>query len=165
MNRTRRIGPKTFVPFRKIIEDFCRSVSCNTQPNCRTSFAVATALLSPFSFVFSLVVPQPSSAETSTYRRIYIPISVLQNWHSGGCQSSQGDLVQVPCKKSLHGCRLVSPDGLLPLKFLFLDALLPLGVGGLEDGAVFTVGFACSFPSYQKLHLSPLEHCPFAFHR
>ena len=55
--------------------------------------------------------------------------------------------MQVPFNKSLHGCRLVSPDGLLPLKFLVLDALLPLGVGGLEDGAVFTVGFACSFPS------------------
>ena len=77
-------------------------MSCNTQPNCRTSFAVATALLSPFSFVFSLVVPQPSSAETSTGRRIYIPISVLQNFHSGGCQSSQGNLVQVPSRSSVR---------------------------------------------------------------
>ena len=30
--------------------------------------------------------------------------------------------MQVPLKKSLHGSRLVFPDGLLPLKLLFLDA-------------------------------------------
>ena len=52
VNRTRRIGPNTFAPFRKIIEDSGGSVSCNTQPNCRTSFAGATALLSPLFFGF-----------------------------------------------------------------------------------------------------------------
>ena len=50
----------------------------------------------------------------------------------------------VPFKKFLHGCRLVFPDGLLPLKLFFLDALLPLGVGGSEGGAVFGVGFVRS---------------------
>ena len=72
--------------------------------------------------------------------------------------------VQVPFKKFLHGCRLVFTDGLLPLRFLLLDALVPLGVGGSEDGAVFGVAFARSWPSCRKLHWSPLEHSPFAFH-
>ena len=92
------------------------------------------------------------------------PDPVLQNWHPGGSQYSQGNLVQVPFKKCLHGCRLDFPDWLLPLTFLCLDALLPLGVGGSVGGAVFGVGFARSLLSCQKLHWSPLEHCPFAFH-
>ena len=52
MNRTRRIGPNNFVPFQEIVAESGGSVSCGTQPNCRTSFAIATALLSPFLFVF-----------------------------------------------------------------------------------------------------------------
>ena len=47
MNRTCRIEPKTFVSFRKIAEDSGGSTSCNFQSNCRTSFTIATALLSP----------------------------------------------------------------------------------------------------------------------
>ena len=58
--------------------------------------------------------------------------------------NSQSNLVHVPLKKFLHGCRLVFPDGLLPPRLLFLDALLPLGVGGSEDGAVVGVDFARS---------------------
>ena len=42
----------------------------------------------------------------------------------------------------MHGCRSNFPDRLRPLKLFFLDALLPLCVGGSEDGAVFGVGFA-----------------------
>ena len=63
---------------------------------------------------------------------------------SGGCQLAQNSSLQVHLMKSLYGCRLVFSDGLLPLKFLFLDALLPVGVGGSEDGAVFGVGFTRS---------------------
>ena len=63
------------------------------------------------------------------------------------------DFVQVPFTKFLHGFRLVVPDGLQPLSFLFLDALLPPSVvGGPEDGTVFGVGFACSSLSCWKLH-------------
>ena len=40
------------------------------------------------------------------------------------CQYSQGDSVQAPFKKDLHGCRANFPDGLLPLTFSFLDALV-----------------------------------------
>ena len=36
------------------------------------------------------------------------PDSALQNWHSRGCQYSQSNLVQVPFKKYLHGCRRVT---------------------------------------------------------
>ena len=53
--------------------------------------------------------------------------------------------MQVPFKKSLHGCRANFPDGLRPLRFLFLDALLPLGVGGSEGGAVFGFRFCTLF--------------------
>ena len=69
------------------------------------------------------------------------PIQTYRIGHSGGCQVSQGILVQIPFKKSLHGCRLDFPDGLLPLRLLFLNALPPLCVGGSEDGTVFGVGF------------------------
>ena len=44
--------------------------------------------------------------------------------------------MQVPFKKFLHGCRLDFPDWLLTLRLLFLTALLPLGVGGSDGGAV-----------------------------
>ena len=37
VNHTRLIGPQTFAPFRKIDENSGGSVSCNTQPNFRTS--------------------------------------------------------------------------------------------------------------------------------
>ena len=46
---------------------------------------------------------------------------------------SQDILVQVHSKKCLHGCRLDFPDWLLRL--IFLNVLLPLGVGGSEGGA------------------------------
>ena len=46
---------------------------------------------------------------------------------------------------------------------LFLDALLPPGVGGSEVGAACGVGFARSLLSCRKLHLSPFEHWPFLF--
>ena len=45
LNRPRRVGPKTSVPFRKINEDSGGSVSCNAQPNCKVpSFTLRTAL-------------------------------------------------------------------------------------------------------------------------
>ena len=50
--------------------------------------------------------------------------------------------MQVHFKEFLHGCRLDFPDCLMPLRLLFLDALLPLGVGGSEDGAAFGVDLA-----------------------
>ena len=48
VNRTHRIGFSMFELFRKIVEDFGGSISWNTQPNCRVTFNIATALLSPF---------------------------------------------------------------------------------------------------------------------
>ena len=60
--------------------------------------------------------------------------------------------MQVPFKKFVHGCRLVFPDGLLPLRLLILDALLPLGVVAqkMERFLVSVLRW--------KLHWSPLEH-------
>ena len=54
VNRTR---PKTFGPFLEIVTDSGGSTSCDTQPNCRTSFTKATAslyttLLRPFVGLF-----------------------------------------------------------------------------------------------------------------
>ena len=45
--RTRGIGPKIVVPFREIAADSGGSTFCDTQHNCRTSFTITTALLSP----------------------------------------------------------------------------------------------------------------------
>ena len=75
VNCTRRIGPKTFVLFRKIDKDSSGSVSWNTQTNCRTSFhhshcTFVTILIR----LFAGLSPQPACAETSTYCRIYNPI-------------------------------------------------------------------------------------------
>ena len=52
--------------------------------------------------------------------------------------------MQEPFKKFLHGCRLDFPNWFLPLRLLFLDALLPLGDGGSDGGAVFWCRF-CTF--------------------
>ena len=75
MNRTRRIGPKTFVLFRKIDKDSGGCVSWNTHPNCRTSFNNSHCIfVTTFLGAFYLVVPQPSCAKTSTCCRLYNPI-------------------------------------------------------------------------------------------
>ena len=50
--------------------------------------------------------------------------------------------MQLLSKKFLHGCGLDFPDWLLPLTFLFLDARLPVGVGGSENGVSLGVGFS-----------------------
>ena len=71
VNRTRRIGPNSFGTFLEVDGDSGGSASCDTQPICRTLFTINTALLSP---LFYQVVPQPSSAETSTPRRTCNPI-------------------------------------------------------------------------------------------
>ena len=62
-----------------------------------------------------------------------------KSWHSGGCQYSQSDLVQVPFKKFLHGGRLNFSDWFLPLAFRFLDTLLPRVFEdcGSEGGSAF----------------------------
>ena len=54
MHRTRRICSNTFVLFLEIIEGSGGSASCGTQLNCRTPFAITTALLS--SPLFHLLV-------------------------------------------------------------------------------------------------------------
>ena len=77
----------------------------------------------------------------STLRRIYIPLLTYRIESREDAISHKAISVQVPSKKLLHGCRLDYPDCLLPLRLLFLDAFLPLGVGGSEGGAAFGVGF------------------------
>ena len=57
MNRTRRIGPKTLVPFRAIAADCVGSTSFDAQLNCRTLFhnsycTFVTTLLRPFVGLF-----------------------------------------------------------------------------------------------------------------
>ena len=72
VNRTCRIGPKTFVLFREIDEE--SGGSCVLNPTVvHLSLLPLHFCHHPFS-VFYLVVPQLSCAETSTLCRIYIPI-------------------------------------------------------------------------------------------
>ena len=78
MNRTRRIGPTTFVPFLEIAADSGGSESCDTQLNCRTLFAMLLHFCHHPVSAFCLVVPQLSSAEISTLRRIYKPIQTFR---------------------------------------------------------------------------------------
>ena len=122
--------------FRKIDEDFGGTISWNTQPNCRASSQKPLHFCHhPFSGFFAGLI-------------FNLPV----------------------CKRALLA-EFTSRFRLIELTFgrmpiitkWFLDALLPLCVGGSEDGAVFDVGFARSSPSYQKLHWSPLEHCPQPF--
>ena len=49
------------------------------------------------------------------------PDSDSKNWHSGRCQSTQSDLVQIPFKWSLHGCRSKFTEQFRPPGFFFLD--------------------------------------------
>ena len=92
VTRTRRIGPKIFVPFRKIVKDSSGSVSWNTQPNCRTSFNIAIALLSPPFFGFLFGCSSSFLYGNVTYCRIYNPMR---------CQLSQ--------KVRANTCQEVSP--------------------------------------------------------
>ena len=153
VNRTRRIGPKTFVLFRKINEDSSGSVSCNTQPQLSHIFhnshcTFATTLLR----LFFLVVPQASSAESSTYRRIYIPFRT-------------GNLVQVPFKKPLHGCRLVFAVGFLPLRFLFCSAHFYLFVLVAQRMERFLVLISHAHDCRAGKSIGLLSNTdPFAFH-
>ena len=57
VNYTRRFDPKTCELFLKLGNDYGGSVSWNAQPNCRASFNIVTALLSPFFFGFLLGWP------------------------------------------------------------------------------------------------------------
>ena len=93
---------------------------------------------------FCCVVPRPSSAEMSTLRRTYIPFQTKNTEIWQDSKESQCNLVQVPFKNFWHGCRLGFPDWLLPLRLLFLDAVLPLEDCGSEGGAAFGVAFSRS---------------------
>ena len=76
VNRTRRICPKTFVPFRGIAAVSGGSTSCDTQP------LYLRLLLLHFchhpSSAFHLVVPQPTGAEMCTLCRICIPFRTFE---------------------------------------------------------------------------------------
>ena len=81
VNCTRRIDPKTLGLFRKIDEDSSGSVSWNTQPNCRTSFTIVTALLSPP--FLGLLFGCSSTFQCGNERSLpnLQPDSDFENWH------------------------------------------------------------------------------------
>ena len=96
----------------------------------------------------------PCSAGTDTCPLLCIPIQFLQTWHSGGCQYSQSDLVQVlyqiaSARLSQNFASLTSASDTF-----FSHPPRVIGVG-LD---------AWSPLSCRKLHWSLFEHCSFSFH-
>ena len=165
MNRTRRIGPETFVPFREIDTDSGGSASFDTQPNCRKVFAKLLHFCHHTSSAFCWVVPQPSSAEMSTVRRIYIPFRTLQtdiredaNSHKViQCKHLPSSLCTAVERASQTGLRpltLTSSSTRLYLLVLVARRVERLSVSVFHDHDS-RVG-NCIW--------SPLEHCLFAFH-
>ena len=154
MNRTRRIGSNTFLPFRKIDEDSGGSVSCDTQLNCRTLFPVTTALLSQLFFGplfgWSSAIQCGNEHPAPNYTRGRMPILTKRFGASTFQEVSTRRSIVFSCWR-------------LPLAFLFLDTLLPRVFEdcGSESGSAFGVGFARSLLSCQKLHGSSFEHCTF----
>ena len=117
-------------------------VNCWMMPQrcCRHSFSI-----------LCLVALQPAGAWKHIYRRICIPM-ISSNFdtreHSKiHTMDSCTDLPGTPCTffdSTSQGC---SPS-----------------FRGSEAGAYLGVDFPLSFPLWRKLELSPLEHCPAAFH-
>ena len=104
------------------------------------------------SSAFCWVVPQPSSAEMSTLLRIYIPIrnekkTGIREDANSNREYSANTFQEVFALLSVGHPRLASGS-----EAPFLNAVPPLGDGGSENGAVFGVGFARSWPSCWKLH-------------
>ena len=124
--------PAPLCPSEKSIQMLAAQRPVIRNPTGVHFFTIATALLSPPSSASCWVVPQQSRAEMGTLRRIYIPFPTFQT-----------DLREDANTHNAIWCKYLSRSIYLPL-ILFLDALLPLGVGGSEDGAAFDVGFARS---------------------
>ena len=84
---------------------YATQLSYTFHSGCRT-------FVTTLSTAFYLVIPQPSSAEMSTLHRIYIPFQKTKLTFERIPIVTKGNLVQVPSKKFLHGCRLDFPDWL-----------------------------------------------------
>ena len=157
VNRTRRIDPKTLVPFRKFDKDSGGSVSWNTQPNCR-HYSHLHFCHHPSS-VFCWVKPSTCLCATSTYHRFFNP---MQIYRIDSREDANNHKV-IWCKYlSRSLCTAVDWTSRTPgseVLFASTHFYLPFCVGGSEDGAVFGVDFARS-SSCRKLRWSPLEHCP-----
>ena len=124
VNRTLWIAFKTFCrsPRNSFVPwEASASESCDTQPNCDTLF---TPFFQPFVLLFIKFVMRKQTRVSALQ-----PVFVWKNWHSGGCQCSQGVRVQVPFKKYLHGCRAMDPWLLLPRMLLFPDTHFYLVTG------------------------------------
>ena len=148
-------------------QDFCASggsASCDTQLNCRTLFTIATALLlsSVFGFLFGWSSTFRWGNELSAPN--LHPDFVLQNWHSGGCQDSQGDFgastfQEVFTRRSIEFLRLASAPGIsfsrhTATSFFVLYC-------GSEGGSAFGVGFARSLLSMPETALVSLRTLAF----
>ena len=118
VNRTRRIGPRTVVPFREIDTDSGGSASLwyATQVSHTFHCSYCTFVTTLFS-AFCSVVPQPSSAGMSTLRRIF------RFWPKNDIREDANSHKVIQCKYlSRSFCTTVSwdfPDWLLPLRLLF----------------------------------------------
>ena len=158
VNRTLRIGPKTFVPLLEIVTESGGSVSCDTQLNCRALFTIATALLSSPFFGFLLGCSSTCAELTSRFRLIKLTFGrmpTVTRWFSAST------FQEVPARLSI-GLPRRTPASEGPSFFSTNFYLLVLVAQRLER--VFGVDFARSWLSCRKLHWSPLEHCPFSLH-
>ena len=107
-----------------------------------TCFEFFSKATEPFFCCLSVSVCIDTHLLPHTHSQFY-----LWYWHSRGCKNTW----RIPT------------EGLLPLGTFRFEGVLPSflsGLGAGEDGCDF-------FPrllSWQKLQVSPFEHCPFAFH-
>ena len=97
---------------------------------------------------FCCVYLQPACVQMSTYSRIYNPFQTERN----------------DTREDAHNHRANFPDGPASETLSSRCTSTILLCRCSEEGTDFGVDFARSFSSCRKLHLSPLEHCPFAFH-
>ena len=166
VNHTRRVDPKTFVPFRKIAEDSGGSTVLRYATQLSYIFSL---LLLHFchhpSSVFCWVVPEPSSAEMSTYRRIYIPsrtdkADIMEDANSHKVILCNYPFQEVYARLSI-GLPRRTPASEVPLSRRTSTSWC----WWLRRWSGFLVLISHAHDCRcQKLPWSPLEHCPFSLH-
>ena len=146
--------------FRKIDDDLGGSLHVlkSTQPKCFVSFNIATALLSQLLLDLLLGCSSPRRcANAHLFRICSLPQICRTRTLENATFHKRDSFAQVPSNWSLHGMRVILPDGLRPQElFAFAAFFTSCDLG-------WVVGLARLFVSCQKLQF-PSEHFPMAFH-